>query len=85
MKTFNYVVTVAEGVHARTATVLSQAAAKYTSKITVAHDGVEVNAADTLSLFKLRASQGANLVFTVEGKDEVEAAEGLKAFCEENL
>lgn len=85
MKTFRYIVQSPEGIHARPATILSQEIRKYKSKIMLEHDGVRVNASDIISLFKLRANQGSNIIFTIEGEDEVEATEKLKQFCQDNL
>lgn len=85
MKTFDYVVQVPEGIHARPATILSQEVRKYKSRIMIEHDGVRVNAADIISLFKLRASQGSNIIFMIEGEDETEAEKKLKEFCQKNL
>ncbi len=85
MKTFRHVVQSPEGIHARPATILSQEARKYKSKIMIEYDGIRVNASDIISLFRLRANQGSNIVFTIEGEDEVETAEKLKQFCQENL
>lgn len=89
MKTFEYVLQTEEGIHARPATKLAQEAAKYNEcKIVASHDGVEVNATDVLSLFKLRANKGDAILFIIEGEnaaDEEKAAQALQAFCKEIL
>lgn len=85
MKTFRHTVQVPEGIHARPATILSQEARKYKSKIIIEHDGVRVNATDLMALFRLRANQGSNVIFMVEGEDEEKAAEELSKFCKKNI
>lgn len=85
MKTFDYVVQAPEGIHARPATILSQEVRKYKSRIMIEHDGVRVNASDIISLFRLRANQGSNIIFIIEGEDEAEAEKKLREFCQKNL
>ncbi len=85
MKTFRHIVQAPEGIHARPATILSQEARKYKSKVMIEHDGVKVNAADIMALFRLRASQGSDIIFTIEGEDEEKSAEELRKFCQKNL
>jgi len=72
MKEFKYVVTDAQGIHARPAGILVKAIAKKTSdiKIKKAGDTREVN---------------AKSIITAEGEDEEEAIAEIQKVLEENL
>ena len=87
MKEFKYVVTDAQGIHARPAGILVKAIAKKTSdiKIKKAGDTREVNAKSIMAVMSLGVKQGNEVIITAEGADEDTAIEGLKAFFEANL
>lgn len=65
------------GLHARACSVFVKEAAKFTSQIMLARDGLEVNGKSILGVMMLAAERGAELTLRVEGSDEQEAAEAL--------
>ena len=78
MKEFKYVITDAEGIHARPATMLVKKAAGFKSDINIEAEGKKVNAKGVLGVM---GSGGAQNVLT---KEEIAAAE-LETFLKENL
>lgn len=85
MKEITYTITDPEGIHARPAGVLVKEAAKFTSKVTIAKDGKEVDAKRILGLMGLGVKCGQEIVLKTEGEDEDAAIEALGKFLEENL
>ncbi len=85
MKEFTYTITDPEGIHARPAGVLVKEAAKYTSAITIAKDGKEVDAKRILGLMGLGVKCGQEVVLKAEGEDEDAAIAELEKFMKENL
>lgn len=81
MKSFKCVVQSSQGLHALLVMRIVGEAKKYSSVITVEYAGRKANARNIMELMKLRAAQGAELVFEIEGEDEDQAAETLKAWC----
>ena len=82
MKEFKYVVTDAQGIHARPAGILVKAIAKKTSdiKIKKAGDTREVNAKSIMGMMSLNLIGGEEITVVTEGEDEEKAAEGIKSF-----
>ena len=78
MKEFKYVITDAEGIHARPATMLVKKAAGFKSDINIEAKGV-------LGVMGLGAKKGAEITVTVDGEDEEIAAAELETFLKENL
>ena len=66
------------GIHARPATLLAQEAGKFKSEIFIAKDGIEVNAKSIMGIMMIAAEQGCILNLTINGEDEVQAAQALK-------
>lgn len=85
MKSFSYVLTDAEGIHARPAGELVKKCKGYQSKITISKDGKSANAAKILAVMSLGAKQGQTVEFQIDGPDEDKAAVELEAFMKENL
>ncbi len=85
MQKFTYVLTDAEGIHARPAGELVKAAKKFSSNITISKDGKSAKATKLLAVMSLGAKQGQEVEFTIEGEDEVAAAAELEAFMKANL
>ena len=85
MKSFSYVLTDAEGIHARPAGELVKKCKGYASKITIIKDGKAANAAKILAVMSLGAKQVQTVEFQIEGADEDVAAAELEAFMKENL
>ncbi|MGX6961819.1 phosphocarrier protein HPr [Vagococcus xieshaowenii] len=61
------------GIHARPATLLVQAASKFTSDINLEYKGKSVNLKSIMGVMSLGVGQGADIAITAEGADEVEA------------
>ena len=65
------------GLHARACSVFVKEAAKYASHVTLARDGLEVNAKSILGVMMLAAERGAELTLRAEGADEADALAAL--------
>ena len=65
------------GLHARAAAKFVTAASAYSSDINVAKNGQTVNGKSIMGVMMLAASRGTELLITVNGSDEVEAADNL--------
>lgn len=85
MKEFSYVITDELGLHARPAGQLVKAASAFSSNITVGNAAKKVDAKRVMGVMGLAMKQGDEMLFTVEGPDETEAAAALEAFLKENL
>ena len=85
MKTVEYTITDALGIHARPAGMLVKEAAKFTSSIKIAGPKKEVDAKRIMGLMKLGAKQGDTLTITCEGETEDAAAASMESFLKENL
>jgi len=77
------------GLHARPAASLVKLASRFTSKIYLQKDGLEVNAKSIMGVMTLAAEKGSKILIIVDGKDEKEALKQLiklikNKFCEEN-
>ena len=83
MKEFKYVITDAEGIHARPATMLVKKAAGFKSDINIEAEGKKVNAKGVLGVMGLGAKKGAEITVTVDGEDEEIAAAELNIFKRE--
>ena len=67
------------GIHARPATLLVQAASKFSSNVTLSYQGKDVNLKSIMGVMSLGVGQGADVTIKAEGDDE-EAA--IKAIVE---
>ena len=85
MKSFSYVITDNEGIHARPAGELVKLCKTFKSDITIAKDGQSGKATKILSVMSLGATKGSTVEFTIEGEDEETAAAAVEAFMKENL
>ncbi len=85
MKTFDYTIKDAMGIHARPAGLLVKEAAKYESKVSLTKDGKTVDAARLMAVMSLGVKQGQTVTVTVEGTDEENATAGMQKFFKENL
>ena len=72
-----------DGLHARNALQVARAAEDYKCSIKVSSGGKTANGKQVLSLIGLSARKGAELVFSLEGEDEEEAAAYLQALVKE--
>lgn len=85
MKTFDYTIKDAMGIHARPAGLLVKEVGKYESKVSLTKDGKTVDAARLMAVMSLGVKQGQTITVTVEGADEGTATAGMQKFFEENL
>jgi phosphocarrier protein HPr len=70
------------GLHARASAKIVEAAARFTSEITVTHDGQVVNARSIMGLMMLAASLGSDVELCAEGPDSAEALTAIAALIE---
>jgi phosphocarrier protein HPr len=66
------------GLHARAAARLVTTASAFSSHIDVAKDGQTVNGKSIMGIMMLAASRGTELVITISGEDEIEAADSIE-------
>ena len=85
MKEFQYVIKDEAGIHARPAGMLAKEAKNFKSKITLVGNGREADALRLMAVMSLGLKKGAEMTVRVEGEDEEQAAEAMKAFLEANL
>ncbi|MGI6117777.1 MAG: HPr family phosphocarrier protein [Bilifractor sp.] len=85
MKTFSYVITDEEGIHARPAGELVKLCKQFQSNITIAKGEKSGKATKILSVMSLGATKGSTVDFTFEGPDEDAACEAVSKFMKENM
>ncbi|MBD5525829.1 MAG: HPr family phosphocarrier protein [Lachnospiraceae bacterium] len=85
MKEFTYVITDAEGIHARPAGELVKLAKEYSCAVSVIKDGKKVDAKKLFGLMGLGVKQGMEITVQTEGDDEEAASAALDKFLHENL
>lgn len=85
MKEIKYVITDAEGIHARPAGELVKAAKAFTSTMKITKDDKTVDAKRLLALMGMGIKKGQMITLTIEGPDEAEAAAAMEAFLKEKL
>ena len=85
MKTVEYTIKDALGIHARPAGLLVKEAGKFQSKIMIASPKKEVDAKRIMGVMGLAIKKGDVLTMTFDGPDEDAAAAALEAFLKENL
>ncbi|MGY3724787.1 phosphocarrier protein [Granulicatella balaenopterae] len=73
MEKQQYHVIAETGIHARPATLLVQTASKFSSEVQLEYKGKTVNLKSIMGVMSLGVGQGADVVITVEGEDEVDA------------
>ncbi len=85
MQKFSYVIRDEVGIHARPAGLLVKEAKKYESSIQIVKGGKSAAAAKLMAVMALGVKCGDTVEVEVEGADEEQAFEGMKAFFENNL
>jgi len=85
MKQIQHRIADEQGLHARPAGQLVQAAAKFTCDIRMEAGGRQVDAKRVLGVMQLGAAKGTLLTLTFDGPDEAEAAEALQTFLSQAL
>jgi phosphocarrier protein len=75
------------GLHARAAAKLVRVASRYSSRIYLSREGAgrQCDAKSILGVLMLAASQGVQLVVSIEGQDELEAGEAIRRLFEERF
>ncbi|MBF0780935.1 MULTISPECIES: phosphocarrier protein HPr [unclassified Granulicatella] len=77
MEKREYHVVAETGIHARPATLLVQAASKFSSEINLEYKGKKVNLKSIMGVMSLGVGQGSDVIITAEGSDEVEAINAI--------
>ena len=85
MKEFSYVITDAEGIHARPAGQLVKLAAGFASDITLEKEGKTADAKRIFAVMGLAAKKGQTLTVRIQGPDEEQAAKTLETFLKDNM
>jgi phosphocarrier protein HPr len=67
----------ANGIHARPSAEIVKVAGRFAANITMARDGLEVNAKSIMGVMMLAAECGSVVKVSADGKDEAEAIEAL--------
>jgi len=73
------------GLHARPAAHLVKTAGKFKSDIKVLKDGLEVNGKSIMGVMMLAAEPGSEIIFRINGEDELEALEALLELVDKNF
>ena len=73
MEKREFTITSETGIHARPATILVQAASKFSSDITLSYEGKSVNLKSIMGVMSLGVGQNAKGTTTANGDDEKEA------------
>lgn len=66
------------GLHARPATVLVNAASKFSSELFLEYTGRKVNLKSIMGVMSLGIRQGAQITIIAEGEDEEQAIEAIE-------
>ena len=85
MKSFTYVITDKEGIHARPAGIVVAEAKKYASAITIENKGKKVDLKRIFAVMSLCVKNGEEVKIVAEGADEEAAAAGVEKVLKENL
>ncbi len=85
MTKFDYQIKDENGIHARPAGLLVKEASKYSSVITIEHNGKKADAKKIFALMSLGIKKNDLITVSFDGEDEKAACESLKAFLCENL
>ncbi len=85
MRTFEYTIKDALGIHARPAGMLAKAAKALDSEVCIVKDGKTVGAVKLMALMGLGVKCGDTITVTVNGGDEMASEAAMKNFFESNL
>lgn len=77
MEKREFKVIVETGIHARPATLLVQAASKFSSDINLEYSGKSVNLKSIMGVMSLGVGQGSEISISAEGDDEKEAIDAI--------
>ena len=70
------------GIHPRPASLIAQAANKFSSEITLEKDAIVVNAKSIMGVIAMAAGYNTTIVLKVEGDDEQDAAAAIERLFE---
>ncbi len=73
------------GLHARAAAQIVKTASAYTSKITLAKDGLEVDGKSIMGIMMLAAAKGTTVLLHAQGEDEDSAVEGMEKLFQDKF
>lgn len=85
MKEFKYVITDAEGIHARPAGLLVKLASGFSSVLTMENEGRSADVKRIFGIMGLGVKQGQEVKITALGPDEALAIEEIEKFFRKNL
>lgn len=85
MKTFDYTIQDAIGIHARPAGLIVKKAKEFESVFTLTKDGKSADLRKLMALMSLGVKGGDTVTITVEGADEDAAAAAMKQFLAETI
>ena len=85
MKSFTYVITDKEGIHARPAGIVVAEAKKYASAIAIENKGKKADLKRIFAVMSLCVKNGEEVKIVAEGADEEAAAAGVEKVLKENL
>lgn len=85
MKEFKYVITDCDGIHARPAGELVKLAKGFNSEIKVYKDGQSADAKKIFAIMGLAVKQGQEILISISGEDEENAAKEVENFLKQAL
>lgn len=85
MKTFSFELSNDHGLHARPASLLIQTCSKFTSQISLIKNDQKFNCKSMLGILKMAGVKGDALTIEIEGADETEALNEVKALIASNF
>ncbi|MBQ7250680.1 MAG: HPr family phosphocarrier protein [Bacilli bacterium] len=85
MKSFTYVITDKEGIHARPAGLVVAEAKKFASAITIENKGKKADLKRIFGVMSLCVKNGEEVVITCDGADEETASAAVEKVFKENL
>lgn len=85
MKTYDFTVLAARGLHAQPCAALSAVASKSNCTVVICHNGNEINVADPIKLMSSCISCGERIILKVSGDDEDIVLNELKDIIKQQL
>jgi phosphocarrier protein HPr len=85
MKTKELLIENKLGLHARAAAQIVKTASAYSSRITLAKDGLEVDGKSIMGIMMLAAAKGSTVKMQAQGEDEDRALEGMEKLFQEKF
>lgn len=85
MKSYSFELSNEHGLHARPAGLLIQTCSKFNSQISLVKNGQKFNCKSMLGVLKMAGVKGDALTIEIEGVDEAEALNEVKALISANF